>query len=148
VTQTWPTTSTQSTTGVLFFLGLNPVTWQSQKQKVVALSSCEAEYIVGMTTACQGCRSLLLRSFTMKMDNESTIALCKNPVHHDRSKHIDTRYHFIKQCITKGRIDVMFVGTETQLTDILTKPLGHTRFRELRGPIVSTRSEVKARFRG
>jgi hypothetical protein len=134
----------KSTTGVLFFLGLNPVTWQSQKQKVVALSSCEAEYIAGMTAACQGVWLAQLlselkckprTSFTMKMDNQSAIALCKNPVHHDRSKHIDTRYHFIRQCVTEGRIDVAFVGTESQLADILTKPLGRTRFRELRGLI-------------
>jgi hypothetical protein len=134
----------KSTTGVLFFLGLNPVTWQSQKQKVVALSSCEAEYIAGTTAACQGVWLAQLlselkceprSSFTMKMDNQSAIALCKNPVHHDRSKHIDTRYHFIRQCVTEGRIDVAFVGTESQLADILTKPLGRTRFRELRGLI-------------
>jgi hypothetical protein len=134
----------KSTTGVLFFLGLNPVTWQSQKQKVVALSSCEAEYIAGTTAACQGVWLAQLlselnckprTSFTMKMDNQSAIALCKNPVHHDRSKHIDTRYHFIRQCVTEGRIDVAFVGTESQLGDILTKPLGRTRFRELHGLI-------------
>jgi hypothetical protein len=71
----------------------------------------------------------------MKMDNQSTIALCKNPVHHDRSKHIDTRFHFIRQCVTEGRIDVAFIGTESQLADILTKPHGRTRFRELRGLI-------------
>jgi hypothetical protein len=45
--------------------------------------------------------------------------------------HIDTRYHFIRQCVTEGRIDVAFIGTESQLIDILTKPLGRTRFREL-----------------
>jgi hypothetical protein len=71
----------------------------------------------------------------MKMDNQSTIALCKNPVHHDRSKHINTRYLFIRQCVMEGRIDVALVGTESQLTDILTKPLGRTRFRELCGLI-------------
>jgi hypothetical protein len=134
----------KSTTGVLFFLDLNPVTWQSQKQKVVALSSCEAEYIAGTTTACQGVWLAQLlselkceprSSFTMKMDNQSAIALCKNPVHHDRSKHIDTRFHFIRQCVTEGRIDVTFIGTESQLADILTKPLGRTRFRELRSLI-------------
>jgi hypothetical protein len=95
----------KSTTGVLFFLGLNPVTWQSQKQKVVTLSSYKVEYIAGMAAACQGVWLVQLlsklkcephTSFTMKMDNQSAIALCKNPVHHDRIKHIDTRYHFIR----------------------------------------------------
>jgi hypothetical protein len=112
----------KSTTGVLFFLSLNPVTWQSQKQKVIALSSCEVEYIAGTMAACQGVwlaqllselKCELRTSFTMKMDNQSAIALCKNPVHHDHNKHIDTRCHFIRQCITEGRIDVAFVRTES-----------------------------------
>jgi hypothetical protein len=102
----------KSTTGVLFFLGLNPVTWQSQRQKVIALSSYKAEYIMGITAACQGVwlRKLLSElkfepctSFTKKMDNQSDVALCKNPVHHDGSKHIDTRNHFIRQCFGELR---------------------------------------------
>jgi hypothetical protein len=111
----------KSTISVLFFLGINHVTWQSQKQNVIALSSC----IAGTTAACQGVWLAQLlselkceprTSFTMKMDNQSAIALCKNPVHHDRSKHIDTRYHFIKQCVTEGRIDITFIERANSLT--------------------------------
>ena len=66
------------------------------------------------------------------MDNMSAIALSKNPVYHDRSKHIDTRYHFIRECIEQGKVEVDHVRTEEQLADIFTKALGRVRFLELR----------------
>jgi len=131
----------KSTTGVLFYYGSSLVSWQSQKQKVVALSSCEAEYIAATTAACQGVwlaqllselRSEQCRPFILKMDSKSAIALSKNPVFHERSKHIDTRFHFIRECIGDGRMDVEHVCTEGQLADALTKPLGRDRFCELR----------------
>jgi hypothetical protein len=66
------------------------------------------------------------------VDNKSAIALSKNPVHHDRSKHIDTRYHFVRDCVDKGEVDIGHVSTHEQLADILTKALGKIRFMELR----------------
>jgi hypothetical protein len=111
----------KSTSGVFFFLGNNLVTWQSQKQKVVALSSCEAEYIAATTAACQGVwlarllaelRGEEADAVTLKIDNQSAIQLSKNPVFHDRSKHIDTRYHFIRECIEEGRVKIEFIGTD------------------------------------
>jgi hypothetical protein len=131
----------KSTTGVLFFLGSNLVTWQSQKQKVVALSSCEAEYIAATTAACQGvwlaCLLAELKgrkadAVTIKIDNQSAIQLSKNPIFHDRSKHIDTRYHFIRECVEENRVNVELVSTKDQLADVLTKALGRDRFGELR----------------
>jgi hypothetical protein len=131
----------KSTTGVLFFFGPCAISWQSQKQKVVALSSCEAEYIAGTTAACQGTwlaqllaevKSEQQEKFTLKMDSQSAIALSKNPVHHERSKHIDVRFHFIRNCILDGKMEVEHVRTEEQLADILTKPLGRDKFCELR----------------
>jgi len=122
----------KSSTGVLFFLGSCPVTWQSQKQKVVALSSCEVEYIAGMTAACQGIwlaqllaelKSEQRTTFLLKMDSQSAIALSKNPVFHDRSKHIDVRFHFIRECVGDGKMDIKHVCTEEQIADILMKPL-------------------------
>ena len=71
----------------------------------------------------------------LKVDNKSAIALMKNPVHHDRSKHIDVKFHFIRDCCDRKLIDVEFVGTEFQLGDILTKALGRNRFQELRDEI-------------
>lgn len=131
----------KSTTGVLFFYGACAVSWQSQKQKVVALSSCEAEYIAGTTATCQGVwlarllsdlRSEEYRPFTLKMDSQPAIALSKNPVHHERSKHIDVRFHFIRECIGDGKMEVDHVRTEEQLADVLTKPLGRDKFCEQR----------------
>jgi hypothetical protein len=66
------------------------------------------------------------------IDNKSTISLCKNPVLHDRSKHIYLRYHFIRDCVEKGTVIVDFIGTSEQKADILTKPLGRVRFQEVR----------------
>ena len=77
-----------------YFLGRSIVSWLSQKQKVVAQSSCEAEYIVAATAACQGVwiRSLLgdltnqeAEQVVLNIDNKFVISLCKNPVHHDKA---------------------------------------------------------------
>ncbi|KAJ1274250.1 hypothetical protein BS78_05G047700 [Paspalum vaginatum] len=130
----------KSTSGVLFFLGKCPISWQSMKQKVVALSSCEAEYIAAATAACQAvwlARLLaeIKNSGTsrplLRVDNKSAISLIKNPVHHDRSKHIDVRFHLIREYENSGQIEVKFISTQEQLGDILTKPLGKVKFQEL-----------------
>ena len=131
----------KSTSGALFFLGSSPVAWQSQKQKVVALASCEAEYIAATGAACLGIWLARLLAEVrgsdpgkalLKVDNKSAISLCKNPVFHDRSKHIDTRYHFIRQCIEEKKVEVEFVPSDEQVADILTKPLGRIKFQEFR----------------
>ena len=131
----------KSTSGMVFYLGSSLVTWASQKQKVVTLSTCEAEYVAATAGACQGVWLSMLvadltgnevQKFGLLVDNKSAIGLSKNPMHHDRSKHIDTRFHYIRECIEKGVVGVDHVGTEDQLADILTKPLGRIRFVELR----------------
>jgi hypothetical protein len=134
----------KSTTGVVYFLGKSLVTWASQKQKIVPLSSCEAEYVAAAAAACQGVwLSRLIADLLetkeapvkLLMDNMSAIALSKNPVHHDRSKHIDTKYHFIRECIEEGKVEVDHVGTAAQLADIFTKSPERVRFVELRGAL-------------
>ncbi|BAF28754.2 Os11g0656500 [Oryza sativa Japonica Group] len=131
----------KSTTGVIFFLGKNPVSWQSQKQRVVALSSCESEYIAAATAACQGIwlarllgdlRNAATEVVDLRVDNQSALALMKNPVFHDRSKHIQTKFHFIREAVENGEITPSYIGTEGQLADILTKPLSRIKFQELR----------------
>ncbi|WVZ54430.1 hypothetical protein U9M48_005223 [Paspalum notatum var. saurae] len=130
----------RSTSGVLFFLGGNPIIWQSSKQKVVALSSCEAEYIAATTASCQALWLARLvtdmvrtkpRAPELKVDNQAAIALSKNPVFHDRSKHIDTKFHFIRECLDREQIVLRHTPTELQLADLLTKPLGKKQFAEL-----------------
>jgi hypothetical protein len=73
-----------------------------------------------------------LKKFRLRIDNQSAIELAKNPVHHDRSKHIDTQFHYIRECTENGVVEVNHVRTKDQLADILTKPLGRIRFVELR----------------
>jgi hypothetical protein len=108
---------------------------------VVGLSSCEAEYIASANAACQGIwLSRLLGELLgiqapkvkLLVDNKSAIALSKNPQHHDRSKHIDMRYHFVRDCVERGEVDIDHVSTRDQLADILTEALGSMRFVELR----------------
>jgi hypothetical protein len=131
----------KSTTGTVFFLGSSAVTWASQKQKLVTLSSCEAEYVAATSGACQGvwlCRLLgdligdAPTTVKLRIDNMSSIALCKNPVYHDRSKHIDVKYHFIRECVEDGKVDVDHVSTDGQLADILTKAMGRVKFFKMR----------------
>jgi hypothetical protein len=96
----------KSTTGVIFFLADNPITWQSMKQKVVAQSTCEAEYIATANADCQAVWLARVlsevqggtpRAPMLKVDNKSAIALIKNPVLHGQSKHIEVKYHFVRE---------------------------------------------------
>jgi hypothetical protein len=131
----------KSTTGFAFFFNNNLISWCSQKQGGVATSSCEAEYIAAAAAACQGVWLNRLvgelvgkeqSKFKLFIDNQSAIALCKNPVHHDLSKHIDTKFHFTRQQVEDGVLEVEHVGTKNQLADILTRALGRNKFVELR----------------
>ena len=73
-----------------------------------------------------------VEKFQLYIDNKSAIALSKNPVHHDRSKHIDVKFHFIRDCVEERVLEIEHVGTQNQLADILTKALGRVRFFEIR----------------
>ncbi|GJU38218.1 retrovirus-related pol polyprotein from transposon TNT 1-94 [Tanacetum coccineum] len=126
----------RSTPGSAQFLGDELVSWSSKKQKCTAISSTEAEYI-----ALSGCCSQILwmrsqltdygfqfNKIPLYCDNKSAIALCCNNVQHSRAKHIDIRYHFIKEQVENGIVELYFVRTEYQLADIFTKPLPRERF--------------------
>ncbi|WVZ70720.1 hypothetical protein U9M48_019363 [Paspalum notatum var. saurae] len=126
----------KSTSGMVFFLETCPISWQSQKQKIVALSTCEAEYIAGAAAACQGVwLRRLLEEITgqivaapiLRIDNHSAIELAKNPVLHSHSKHNDIKFHFIRDCVEKRQVILEQVGTSQQLADVFTKPLGLRR---------------------
>nr|KYP41412.1 Copia protein [Cajanus cajan] len=134
----------KSTTCYVFMLGDAPISWCSRKQSVVALSSCEAEYIAASMGACQAlCLETLLEELKtgteegmlLMVDNKSTINLAKNPVAHGRSKHIETRFHFLRDQISKRKLKLEFCRSESQIADILTKPLKEERFEELRNKL-------------
>ncbi|GJT47211.1 zinc finger, CCHC-type containing protein [Tanacetum coccineum] len=101
----------RSTRGMVFYLNNNLVIWGSQKQLCVALSSCEAEFMAATTATCQAIwiKRLLseitgreIKPPVLFIDNKSALDLAKNPVFHGRSKHIDTKFHFIRECVEKG----------------------------------------------
>jgi hypothetical protein len=119
------------------------VSWDSKKQNSVALSTAEAEYIA----ASHCCAQLLwmrqtLRDYDYKLskdpllcDNESAIRMTDNPVEHSRTKHIDIRYHFLRDHQQKGNIKIAYVNTNNQLTGIFTKPLDEKTFSKLRNDL-------------
>ncbi|GJY30664.1 retrovirus-related pol polyprotein from transposon TNT 1-94 [Tanacetum coccineum] len=122
----------RSTSGNMQFLGDRLVSWSSKRQKSTVISSMEAEYI-----AISGCCAQILwmrsqltdyglgfNKIPMYCDNKSAIALSCNDV---RSKHIDIRFHFIKEHVKNGVIELYFVNTEYQLADIFTKALARER---------------------
>ncbi|KAL7584067.1 hypothetical protein Lser_V15G45598 [Lactuca serriola] len=134
----------RSTGGMAFYVNGNLITWASQKHICVALSSCEAEFMAATLAACQGIwlRRLLreitgqtVPPVTMMVDNRSSLDLMKNPVFHGRSKHIDIRFHFIRECIENGEITMSHVSSKEQKADILTKTLGRIKHEEMRNLI-------------
>ncbi|GJQ93928.1 retrovirus-related pol polyprotein from transposon TNT 1-94 [Tanacetum coccineum] len=132
--------SRKSTSGGIQFLGSDKlVSWSSKKQDCTSMSSAEAEYVSLSTCYAQ---VLWLRTqltyygfhfdkIPMYCDSKATIAISCNPVQHSRTKHIDVRYHFIKEHVEKGIVELFFVGTEYQLADLFTKALSEDRFKYL-----------------
>ena len=131
----------KSTSGYVFQIGGGPVSWQSRKQGCVAISTSEAEYIALTSAAQEGiwlCR--LLDELTGKQtnpiviyeDNQSAICLSKNPQFHGRSKHIDIKFHFIRDRVKEGTIVVEYCRSEDMLADMYTKGLYGEKFKRLR----------------
>lgn len=124
--------SRKSTTGYVFFLGGGPISWQSRLQKSTALSTCEAEYYSAgdATQECLWIRDLLGQpgkwptdATAIHCDNQVAIQLTFNPEISRRIKHIDLRYHFIREHVEDGDIILEYVPTKLQAADILMKSL-------------------------
>ncbi|GJV16316.1 retrovirus-related pol polyprotein from transposon TNT 1-94 [Tanacetum coccineum] len=141
----------KSTSGGLQFLGGKLVSWSSKKQDCTAMSTAEAEY-VSLSACCAQViwmRTQLLdygykyNRIPMYCDSKSAIAISCNPVQHSKTKHIDIRYHFIKEHVEKGTVEIYFVGTEYQLADLFTKALPKERFEYLVHRIVIIMAQQK-----
>ena len=130
----------KSTSGGCFYVGNNLVSWHSKKQTCISLSTAEAEYIAAGSCCTQllWMKNMLKdygfpqTSFNLYCDNTSAIQIAKNPVQHTKTKHIDLRYHFIRDLVEKNTLDLSYIPTERQLADIFTKPLDVIRFTDLR----------------
>lgn len=122
------------------FLGPCLISWGSKKQVSGAMFTAEAEYVA--TASC--CAQLLwikqqLRDFGVDIgcvpilcDDTSAINIAKNPCQHKRTKHIDSRHHFLRDNVEKGNISIKFCNTENQIADIFTKALNRDRFEKIR----------------
>ncbi|MCH80809.1 copia-type polyprotein [Trifolium medium] len=138
------TTDRRSTSGyVMIFNGVS-IAWCTKKQPVTALSTCEAEYIAGTFATCQmvwldsvlkELKCELQKPLKLMIDNKFAISLAKNPVSHGRSKHIETRFHFIREQVMNGNIELVYCPTEIQLADGFTKAVKLDRFEFLRNKL-------------
>jgi len=127
----------KSTSGYVFFMGNIAFSWFSKKQPIMTLSTCEAEYVAASWCVCHAIwlRNLLskmelkkLGAIVIQVDNKSAIELAKNPVNHERRKHIDVHFHFICDHVKKGSVELVHVASQNQVADIFTKPLPKVLF--------------------
>eukprot|EP00253_Pinus_taeda_P013492 PITA_13492 len=131
----------KSTAGYVFTLGSGPITWACKKQAAISLSSAEAEYRGAVEASKE---ALWLHQIlselgfeqqhptTLWCDNQSAIQLCKDPVQHQRSKHIELHMHFIRKLIHDHVLEVQYCSTDDQVADIFTKALTEANFTKLR----------------
>ncbi|RDX96257.1 hypothetical protein CR513_21111, partial [Mucuna pruriens] len=139
----------KSTTRYIFFYGGVPISWSSTKEPVVALSSCEAEYIATSKTTCQAIWLEALKKdlqvenlekIKLPVDNRSSIYLERHPASHGRSKHIETRFHYLREQASNENLQIKHCKTKIQFAYILTKALKLEKFRWLRDSIRIVRS--------
>jgi hypothetical protein len=139
-------TSRKSTAGGIIMHNGNVITWNSKKQRTVAKSSCEAEYmsVSNLTSELQWFRMWLFEVLSLKVkstmycDNQGAIALAKNDANHTKTKHIDIHYHFVREVVNNQQLEIKYVPTKFQLADILTKTLVTSRFIELCNQLITT----------
>jgi len=131
----------KSTSGCCFSMGSGVISWFSRKQSCVALSTAEAEYVAACSASCEAVwlRKLLSELFDLPLeatgvfcDNQSCVKLSENPVFHDRSKHIEIKHHYIRDMVQRGAVKLLYVATDEQIADVLTKPLARVKFEYFR----------------
>jgi hypothetical protein len=134
----------RSTSGYAFSIGSAAIAWSSKKQPTVALSSTEAEYRGAAVATCEAIWvKRLLKELHEEVseptviycDNLSSIQLAKNPVFHARTKHIEVHYHFVRERVLSGEVELKHVPTDRQVADIFTKALGLDKLRQFSGAL-------------
>jgi transposase InsO family protein len=128
----------RSTTGYVFVLHGAALCWSSRLQPTVALSTAEAEYMAACNAAKEGIwLTLLLKDLGISkapmrllIDNTAALAIAKNPIASNRSKHIDVQYHFVRERVESGEILVAHVPSEDNVADLLTKVLSAPLFKK------------------
>ena len=118
-------------------------------QPTVALSSCESEYVAlcaGMQEAIYLKRlleELLQNSFgpiMINVDNQGAISLAQHPTQHDRSKHVDIKYHFCRECVSSGKVEVAYVFTQDNVADVMTKAASKGKIMKFRDTLFGVAS--------
>jgi hypothetical protein len=125
-------TDRKSTSGYVFMMNGGAISWKAKRQPIIALSSMEAEYIALTTAEKEGMWLKQLQAditetkttMTILEDNQSTIKTAQNHIHNDRSKHIDVRYHWIREKIEKEDIALQYCPTDIMAADMMTKAVG------------------------
>lgn len=127
----------KSYTGFVFKLAKGPISWESRKQKTVALSSSEAEYIAASDACkeavylgrllCEIYKEQKKDAIVLHVDNQSAIKIAENPMYHGRTKHIGIRYHFIREIVAEGKVCLSYLPTEYMVADVLTKGLSKVK---------------------
>ena len=122
-------------------MGSSVISWISRKQSCVALSIAESEYIIACSIICEAVwhRKLLSELFDLSLDascifcdSQSCVKFFENLVFHDRSKHIEIKYHYIRDMVQRGAVKLQYVATNEQIADVLTKPLARVKFEYFR----------------
>ena len=131
----------KSNSGCCFSMGSCVISRFSWKQSYVALSIDKAEYVAACSASCEvvwmwkllsDIFDLQLDATCIHCDNQSCVKFSENPVFHDKSKHIEIKYHYIRDMVQRGAVKLLYVATEEQIADVLTKPLARLKFEYFR----------------
>ena len=127
----------KSTLGFCFSMGSGVISWFSRKQSCMALSTAEVEYVTSCSASCEAVwlKKILSNLFDLQLDatcihydNQSCMKLSENLVFHDKSKHIEIKYHYIRDMVHRGVVKLQYVAMEEHIADVLMKPLARMKF--------------------
>ena len=125
------------------------ISWFSKKKSCVALSIDESEYVATFSASCDAVwlRKILSDIFELQLDatcihcdNQSCMKLSENPVSHDKLKHIEINYHYIRDMVERGAVKLQYIATKEHIANVLTKPLAKMKFEYFRRRLVFSRS--------